>query len=66
MTRMNWDRHRHRGKLTLSVKDEFERLKQQEDRWRRARRRNREHGQQSFEFRRPISTTVSSTEAPPW
>lgn len=66
MTRMNWDRHRHRGKPTLSVKDEFERLKQQEDRWRRARRRNQQQGQLTMDLRRPISAAVSSTEAPPW
>ena len=66
MTRMNWSKLRYHGKPTLSVKDEFERLKRQ-DQWRRARVRNQEHGQYSFNLRRPSVTASSSTEeAPPW
>ena len=66
MAKMNWSKCRYYGKPTLSIRDEEERLKQQEDRWRRARRRNQHNGQRSLDLRPKISATAGSTEGPPW
>lgn len=67
MAKMNWSKCRYYGKPTLSIKDENEWLKQQDNRWRRARRYNQQTAQRSFDLRRPISATASSTaESPPW
>src|SRR5262245_27911136 len=74
MAKMNhWRAAKLYRRMTTDHRFEHE-LPDRADKWlsaverrqQRARARNREHGQQSFEFRRPISITASSTEEAPW
>ena len=64
--RKRWAKLRHHGTPTLSAKDEFERLKQQDRamRWRRARARNAQTGQQSMSLAKPQLTAHAVNSKP--